>query len=82
MMESTIIDRQMLPEVIISYIHSEKIRMVKENGSIYLSPINEKYSILEKSYGMFSDGKLSSERFIKETGKGIGKMNISNFRPS
>jgi len=66
MMESIIIDRQMLPEAINSYIHSEKIRVVKENGSIYLSPIIDKYSILEKSFGMFSDGKLSSERFIKE----------------
>ena len=65
-MESVIIDRQMLPEAIISYIHSEKIRMVKENGSVYLSPINEKYSILDKSFGMFSDGKLSSEKYLKE----------------
>jgi hypothetical protein len=40
--------------------------MVKENGSIVLSSIIEKYSILEKSFGMFSDGKLSSERFLKE----------------
>jgi hypothetical protein len=31
-----------------------------------LSPIFDKYAILEKSFGMFADGKLSSERFIKE----------------
>jgi hypothetical protein len=31
-----------------------------------LLPIVEKYSIIEQAFGMFSDGKLSSEEFIKE----------------
>jgi hypothetical protein len=65
-METLIIDREILPEPIISYIHSRKIKLIKENGNIILSPIDEKYAILEKSFGMFSDGKLSSERFMKE----------------
>ncbi|MDR1419556.1 MAG: hypothetical protein LBI86_04220 [Treponema sp.] len=65
-MESIIIDRETLPGTIISYIHSQKIRLIEENGNIILSPVIEKYSILEKSYGMFSDGKLSSEKFIEE----------------
>jgi hypothetical protein len=65
-MGSIIIDRRMLPETLFSYIQSEKIRMVEENGTIILSPVYEKYSILERSFGMFSDGKLSSERFIRE----------------
>jgi hypothetical protein len=65
-MESVIIDRETLPETIVSYIHSQKIKLVEENGNIILSPVVEKYSILEKSFGMFSDGKLSSEKFIEE----------------
>jgi hypothetical protein len=65
-MESVIIDREALLETIISYIHSQKIKLVEENGKIILSPVVEKYSILEKSFGMFSDGKLSSEKFIEE----------------
>ena len=64
-MESMIVDRKVLPKAIISYIHSEKIRLVEENGTITLSPVFDKYAILEKSFGMFSDGKLSSEQFIK-----------------
>ena len=64
-MESVIIDRETLPETIVSYIHSQKIRLVEENGNIILSPVVEKYSILEKSFGMFSDGRLSSEKFIE-----------------
>ncbi|MDR2509927.1 MAG: hypothetical protein LBC77_04705 [Spirochaetaceae bacterium] len=66
MEKSIIIDREILPETIISYVHSEKIRLVEENGAITLSPVFDKYAIIEKSFGMFSDGKLSSERFIKE----------------
>jgi hypothetical protein len=65
-MESMVIDRQILPEPIFSYIHSEKIRIFEENGNIILSPIIEKYSIVEQAFGMFSDGKLSSEEFMRE----------------
>jgi hypothetical protein len=65
-MDSIVIDRQILPEPLFSYIHSEKIRIFEENCNIILSPIVEKYSIIEQAFGMFSDGKLSSEEFIKE----------------
>ncbi|GHU09387.1 hypothetical protein FACS1894151_07030 [Spirochaetia bacterium] len=68
-MESVIIDREILPEPIFSYVHSEKIRIFEENGNVVLSPVVEKYAILEKSFGMFSDGKLSSENFIKANEK-------------
>ena len=70
-MDNVIIDRDILPAPIRSYIHSEKIRLVEENGSVILSPVFDAYAILEKSCGMFSDGKLSSERFMraKETEK-------------
>ena len=65
-MEGIIIDRQTLPETINSYIHSEKVRLVEENGAIVLFPIYEEYSIIEESFGMFSNGKLSGEKFIEE----------------
>ena len=68
-MESVIIDRQALPELITSYIHSEKVRLVEENGNIVLFPVDDEYSILEKSFGLFSDGKLSVERFMKDKKK-------------
>jgi hypothetical protein len=56
---------------------SEKIRMVEKNGTITLTPIFDKYAIIEKSFGMFSDGKLSSEQFIKKrSGKGTGKISV------
>jgi predicted small integral membrane protein len=64
-MESVIIDRTILPEVIISYIHSEKIKIAEENGNIILSPVKEKPN-LNELVGMFSDGKLSTKKFIEQ----------------
>jgi len=64
-MQSMVIDRQILPEPIISNIHSEKIRIFEEDGNIVLSPIKNKPNVNEL-FGMFKDGKLSSEDFIKE----------------
>jgi hypothetical protein len=64
-MESFIISREILPEPIISYIHSAKIKIFEENGNIILSPIKEKPN-LDELFGMFSDGKLSTEKFIKQ----------------
>jgi hypothetical protein len=64
-MQSVVIDRQILPEPIFSYIHSEKIRVSEENGNVVLSPLKNKPDASEL-FGMFSDGKLSSEDFIRE----------------
>ena len=65
MMENMIIDRKTLPEPIFSNIHSEKIRVFEENGNIVLSPLKATPDVNEL-FGMFNDGKLSSEDFIKE----------------
>ena len=46
-------------------IHSEKIKIVEENGNIILSPVKEKPN-LNELVGMFSDGKLSAEKFIEQ----------------
>ena len=64
-MLEAVIDRQMLPEPIFSYINSEKIRIFEENGNIVLSPFNKRPNINEL-FGMFNDGKLSSDDFIKQ----------------
>ena len=64
-MQSIVIDRQILPEPIFSYLQSEKIKIFEENGNIVLSPLKIKPNINEL-FGMFSDGKLSSEDFIKD----------------
>jgi hypothetical protein len=64
-MESMISDREILPEPLFSYIRSEKIKVFEENGNIILSPIKRKPNVNDL-FGMFNDGKLSSEDFIKQ----------------
>jgi virulence-associated protein VagC len=64
-MESVIIDREILPEPIFSFIHSEKIKIFEENGNIILAPVERKPDVNDL-FGMFNDGKLSSEDFIKQ----------------
>ncbi|MDR0566001.1 MAG: hypothetical protein LBG47_03040 [Prevotellaceae bacterium] len=64
-MESIIIDKEILPEPIISYFRAEKIKIFEENGNVIFSPIDNKPN-LDELVGMFSDGKLSSENFIKQ----------------
>jgi hypothetical protein len=64
-MEPVIINREILPEPISSYIHSAKVKVSEENGNVILSPIKEKPN-LDELFGMFSDGKLSTEQFIAQ----------------
>ncbi|MDR1149143.1 MAG: hypothetical protein LBK66_10985 [Spirochaetaceae bacterium] len=66
-MESMIIDRKILPEPIFSCVHFEKIKMFEENGNIILAPVERKPDVNDL-FGMFNDGKLSSENFIKQKG--------------
>jgi len=63
-MKNLVVDRRNLSKIVVTYIHSDKIKIVPKNGTIVLSPVSDKYSILEKSFGMFSDGKLSSKKFM------------------
>jgi hypothetical protein len=62
-MESVITNREMLPQTIFSYIHSEKIRLFEENGNVILSPVKE--PDVRELFGMFNDGRLSSDDFLR-----------------
>jgi len=64
-METLVINREILPEPIFSYVHAEKVRIFEENGNIVLSPVKDKLNANEL-FGMFNDGKLSSYDFIKQ----------------
>jgi len=60
-----VINRDILPEPIFSYIQSDKIKISEDNGNIVLSPVKDKPNVNEL-FGMFNDGKLSSTDFIKQ----------------
>ena len=62
-MKTIIIERKTLPETIVSYIQSEKIKVFEENGNIILSPVKNE-TIVNELFGKYS--KLSSKDFIKQ----------------
>ncbi len=64
-MEVAVIDREILPEPIISHISYKKIRVCEENGNVILSPVKEKPNA-DELFGMYNDGKLSSNSFIRQ----------------
>jgi virulence-associated protein VagC len=65
-MSDMILDVQTLTEMIFSRIHTEKVRIHEENGSIILTPVVEKKQNFDVLFGMFSDGKISTEEYMKE----------------
>jgi hypothetical protein len=67
-MTEMILDVQTLPETVFSRISTEKVMFREENGSIVLTPVSvsEKRQNFDVLFGMFSDGKLSSEEYMRE----------------
>ena len=65
-MSDMVLDVQTLPEMIFSRIHAEKVRIQEENGSIILTPVIGKRQNFDVLFGMFSDGRLSTEEYMKE----------------
>jgi hypothetical protein len=60
-MTDMILDVQTLPEAVFSKISTKKVKVHEENGSIVLTPVAEIKPNFDVLFGMFSDGKLSSE---------------------
>jgi virulence-associated protein VagC len=65
-MSDMILDIQTLPETIFSRISTKKVKIHEENGSIILTPVVEKRQNFDILFGMFSDGKISTEEYMKE----------------
>jgi len=65
-MSDMVLDVQTLPEMIFSRISTEKVNFHEENGSIILTPFIEKKQNFDVLFGMFSDGRISTEEYMKE----------------
>jgi len=65
-MTDMILDVQTLPETVLSRISAKKVMFHEENGSIVLTPVIEKKQDFDVLFGMFSDGKISTEEYMKE----------------
>jgi hypothetical protein len=65
-MVESVLEVRKLPETVFSRITTEKVRVFEENGTITLTPIYEKKPHFDHLIGMFSDGKISVDDFLKE----------------
>jgi virulence-associated protein VagC len=65
-MSDMVLDIQTLPEMVFSRISAKKVRIHEENGSLILTPIIEKKQNFDVLFGMFSDGRISTEEYMKE----------------
>jgi len=61
-----VLDVQTLPESVFSKIHTKKVKVYEENGTITLTPFSEEKPRFDHLIGMFSDGKISIDDFLQE----------------
>ena len=65
-MAEMVLDIQTLPETVFSRIHTKKVKVYEENGTITLTPFSEEKLCFDHLIGMFSDGKISVDDFLEE----------------
>ena len=65
-MAEMVLNVQELPETIFSRITTEKVSVFEKNGIITLTPIFKEKLQFNHLIGMFSDGKISVDGFLKE----------------
>ena len=65
-MVDMVFDVQTLPEMIFSKFSTGKVRVQEENGSIILTPVTEQKQNFDLLFGMFSDGRISTEEYLKD----------------
>jgi len=65
-MTEMILDIQALPETVFSRISSRKVKFYEENGTITLKPFPDEKPRFDHLIGLFSDGKISIDDFLKE----------------
>jgi len=65
-MSDMVLDIQTLPEMVFSRIFTKKVKVHEENGSLILTPVIEKKQNFNVLFGMFSDGRISTEEYMKE----------------
>ncbi|GBU21171.1 hypothetical protein R80B4_01060 [Fibrobacteres bacterium R8-0-B4] len=66
-MTEMVLDIKMVPDAIFSHIKTEKVNFRAENGTVVLTPVAiEKEKSFDRLLGMFSDGTISVDGFLRE----------------
>ena len=64
-MAELVVEVQKLPEAIISRITTDKVSLYEKNGIITLTPAFNKKPQFDHLIGIFSDGRISIDDFLK-----------------
>jgi hypothetical protein len=69
-MGALVIDSRTLPPSVSSYFDVARVKVEKKDGQVVLSPAKvekgKKKFDINKLYGAFSDGKISTEDFLRQ----------------
>ena len=65
-MAEMVLDIQSLPEMVFSKVHTRKVKVYEDNGTITLTPFYEEKPRFDHLVGIFSDGKMSVDKFLEK----------------
>ena len=63
-MGELILDTNTLPEPLLKMIPTSRVKVQKTEGVVSLFPFDEPSDCIDKMFGMFSDGKMSVDKFL------------------
>ena len=64
-MTDMILDADTLPDPLFQLVRSDKVHVREMNGVITMTPLEE-FDCTAEIYGMYSDGKTSVDKFLKQ----------------
>ncbi|MCL2294111.1 MAG: hypothetical protein FWC36_04510 [Spirochaetes bacterium] len=65
-MTEMVVDIQSLPEMLFSRVPTKKVKVHENNGTITLTPFYEEKPRFDHLVGIFSDGKMSVDKFLEK----------------
>ena len=65
-MRELILNTNTLPEPLPQMIRTSRVKVQETKGIVSLFPLNESSDCIDKLFGMFSDGKMSVDKFIEQ----------------
>ena len=65
-MTEMVLDIQSVPEIIFSKVPTKRVKVYEESGTITLTPYYEASPRFDHLVGIFSDGKMSVDKFLEK----------------
>ena len=65
-MTEMVLDIQSLPKMIFTKVPTKKVKVTENNGTIILTPFFEEKPRFDHLTGIFSDGKMSVDKFLEK----------------